>query len=287
MAATQSPTKAVIWTGLLALGLTVFAGGIWAALLIANLTTSPATPWSVVVMAFLLLLMWRYLGGTWRPASTRQARHRYLRANRVSGQVFGWSVLAGMLSVAALAGFWIVISQLVKIRGNVLPDFSKYPLLTVVLVLVMASVVSSVAEEAGFRGYFQSALERRFSVPSAIVIQCLVIAVPHGLTQGFSWPTLVFYFLVDLMLGLMAYLTNSILPGVVTHSLGLLIFFALIWPFDRSRVSVADGGVDAWFWVHTAQAAIFSLLAALAFKQLARITHATRAEYAPLTDPEV
>ena len=262
----------------------MFAGGVWTALLIANLATSPAIPWAVVAMAFFLWLMWLYLGGKWWPRSTREARHRYLRANPVSGQVFAWALLAGTLSVVGLAGFWIVLFQLVKIRGNVLPDFSKYPWLTVALALVMASVVSSVAEEAGFRGYFQSALERASSVPVAIVIQCLVIALPHGLTQGLNWPTLLFYFLVDLMLGVTAYLTNSILPGIVIHSMGLLIFFALVWPADRSRLLVIDGGADAWFWIHTAQAIIFTVLAVLALKHLARVTQSARASHASSTD---
>jgi len=48
---------------LLALGITILAGGVWSALLVTNLRTSPAVPWSVPVMALLLWLMWRYLGG--------------------------------------------------------------------------------------------------------------------------------------------------------------------------------------------------------------------------------
>ncbi len=280
----SSRLKPVMWTGLLALGLTMFAGGIWTALLIANLATSPAIPWAVLVMAFFLWLMWQYLGGKWWPRGTREARRRHLRANPVSSQVFAWALLAGTLSVVGLAGFWIVLFQLVKIRGNILPDFSKYPWLTVAFVLVMASVVSSVAEESGFRGYFQSALERAFSVPAAIVIQCLVIALPHGLTQGFNWPTLLFYFLVDLMLGVTAYLTNSILPGIVIHSMGLLIFFALVWPGDRSRLLVTDGGADAWFWIHTAQAIIFTVLAILALRHLASVTQGARAKKVLSTD---
>jgi membrane protease YdiL (CAAX protease family) len=280
----SSRVKAVVWTGLLALGLTMFAGGVWTALLIANLVTSPAIPWAVVVIAFFLWLTWQYLDGKWWPRSTREARRRYLRANPVSGQVFAWAVLAGTLSVVGLAGFWIVLFRLVKIRGNVLPDFSKYPWLTVALALVMASVVSSVAEEVGFRGYFQSALERVFGVAAAIVIQCLVIALPHGLTQGLNWPTLLFYFLVDLMLGVTAYLTNSILPGIVIHSLGLLIFFALVWPGDRSRLLVTDGSADGWFLIHTAQVIIFTALAILAFKHLARVTQAARVSRASSTD---
>src|SRR6516164_8501687 len=70
--------------GLLALAITILMGGIWSALLVANLRSSPAVPWSVPVMAFLLWLMWNYLGGKGWPRSTSDARRRYLRANRRS-----------------------------------------------------------------------------------------------------------------------------------------------------------------------------------------------------------
>ena len=64
-----------------------------------------------------------------------------------------------MLAIVALVGYWIVLFQLVKIPARVLPNYSGSPLLTVTLVLVMASLVSSLAEEVGFRGYFQGILE--------------------------------------------------------------------------------------------------------------------------------
>ena len=105
----------------------------------------------------------------------------------------------------------------------------------VVAVLAMASLVSSLAEEAGFRGYFQVALESHLRGPAAVLIAAVLIAPAHGLTQGFLWPTVLFYFLVDTMLGTSAYLTKSTLPGVVVHAIGLLIFFGLVWPQDRHR----------------------------------------------------
>jgi len=114
-----------------------------------------------------------------------------------------------------------------------LPNFSGSPLLIVTLVLVMAALVSSLAEEVGFRGYFQGILEHQVSGAVAVVIAALLIAPAHGLTQGFVWPILLWYFFVDVMFGAMAYFTKSILPGIVVHSLGLLIFFTLVWPYDQ------------------------------------------------------
>jgi hypothetical protein len=169
-----------------------------------------------------------------------------------------------------------VLFQLVKIPARSLPNFSSYPLLTVTLVLVMASLVSSLAEEVGFREYFQSILENKVSGLVAIMIAALLIAPAHGLTQGFVWPILLWYFFVDVMFGAMAYFTKSILPGIVVHSLGLLIFFTLVWPYDTQRRLVWETGANIGFWLTVAQTIFFSILAILVFGHLARVTKRTQ-----------
>lgn len=216
--------------------------------------------------------MWQYLGGTWRPRSTSEARRLYLRARPLPGQEFALALVAGLLSIVALIGFWIVLHQLVKIPARVLPSFSGYPLYTGVLVLVMSSLVSSLAEEAGFRGYFQVALERKLRGPLAIIIMSLVIAPAHALTQGFVWPILLWYFCADVMFGTIAFFTRSILPGTLVHSIGLLIFFTLVWPYDIQRQLIWDTGTTPGFWINVVQTIIFSILAILSFLWLARVT---------------
>jgi len=260
--------------GILALVIALFPGGVWTALLLTNLRVSPGIPWSVLVMGIFLWGLWRYLGGWGPPRANSEKRHRLLRGTAVPAQVFGWAIVAGLLSVVALAGFWIVLLQLVKVPLHGLPDFSKYPLLTVVAVIVMACVVSSVPEEAAFRGYFQSFLEQRLPAAGAIILSSLVLAPGHCATQGFVWPVVVFYFLVDSMLGTMAYLTKSILPSVVVHFIGLLIFFTLVWPQDGTRPFVSDAGAGLWFWIHLGQLVLCGLLALLSFRRLTRVTRA-------------
>jgi hypothetical protein len=80
--------------------------GIWGALLISNLRTTPAIPWASPIMALYLWLMWQYLNGKWWPRSTQVVRHRLLRARPVSGQVFAWSLVVGVLAIVALTGYW-------------------------------------------------------------------------------------------------------------------------------------------------------------------------------------
>jgi len=259
------------WTGGLALLLTLLTGGVWTALLLANLATTPAIPWGVGPMALVLWSAWSYLGGRWPPNSTAGARRRYLRARRVPGPIFTWALVAGVLSVVSLAGLWVVVFRLVRMPGNAVLDLSRLPPTMVVAVLAMAALVSSLAEEAGFRGYFQVALESHFRGPAAVVIAALLIAPAHGLTQGFLWPTVLFYFLVDAMLGTSAYLTKSTLPGVVIHVIGLLIFFSFVWPQDRYRELIWAKGADTWFWIHVVQAVVFAALGIMTFVHLARL----------------
>jgi len=260
----------VLWSAALAWFILAFGQGVWAGLLITNLKTTPVIPWCAIVMALVLWLMWRYLGGKWWPASTSDARRRYLRANPVSRRTYAWTLLAGVLSIAALTGYWIVLFSLVKMRANLLPDLSKYPLITLVFVGAMASLVSPLTEEAAFRGYCQVVLERKFSAVTAITISSVLFALAH-LTQGFFWPKLLVYFFAGVVFALPAYLTKSTLPTIPVHILADLTFFALVWPHDASRRLIWEGGAGVWFCLHVLQAIIFTFLAILAFRRLARI----------------
>ena len=263
--------------GALAFVVTAVVGGIWTALLAVNLATSPAVPWAVVVMAGILWLLWRYLGGAWLPRSTADARRRLLRARRVPGALFAGAVVVGLLAIVALAGLWIVLTRLVSLPARALPDYSRYPIITVALALIMASLVGAILEEALFRGYFQGILEGWIGAVGAILLTMLVMSPEHSLTQGFVWPVVLFYFAVDIMLGAVAALTQSILPGLIIHALGLLVFFTLVWPGDTVRQIVGQGSADTWLWIHVAQTILFAAAAILAFGLLARKTRTIRA----------
>lgn len=254
-----------------AIVMNALVSGVWAALLLTNLAHAPAFPWSSFIMALLLWALWSFLGGKWGPERYRAARREYLRAAALPRQVYSWALIAGLLWLVFLGGLWIVLQQLVSGPGNKLPDFSALPLVTVIATLMMASVSGAVSEEAGFRGYFQGALERSGFGVAAILCMALVMAPIHALTQGFVWPTLLFYLLVDAMLGALAYFTKSIRPGVLVHAVGLFAFFSVIWPRDKDRLTVWQSGADAWFWIHVGQAVLFAALSLAALNRLARL----------------
>ncbi len=261
----------VMWSAVLASLISAFGAGVWMVLIGSNLLYSPAIPWAIPAMAIVLWLMWQYLGGKGWPRSTSDARRAYLRANPVTRSAWAWALLAGVLSLVALAGYWIILVELSGAGGNpTIPDYSRYPALTVVLGLLMGSLVSPITEEAAFRGYGQVILERFLPAAAAIVIASVLFALWHGPTQGFVWSKLLFYFAVGLVFGTMAYLTNSVWPALPVHILGDLTFFFLIWPYDAARPLVWRDGADVWFWVHMAQAIVFTILAVLAFRRVVR-----------------
>jgi membrane protease YdiL (CAAX protease family) len=247
-----------------------FGQGVWSILLVLNFTRNPnAWPWSVVAMAAVLWLMWQYLGGHWWPRNTSETRRRCLRANPVSPRLLARSFAAGIMAVVALAGLWIVLFQLVRTPANALADASKYPLLTVVLVTIMSSLVSPIVEEIAFRGYLQGTLERTSPAITAVFVSSLLFMLAH-VNHGWYWTKLTVYFLAGVFFGVIAWLTDSILGSLPVHIVGDLTFFLLIWPRDSGRVLVSEGGADRWFWIHVAQAVIFSIAAAIAFLRLAR-----------------
>ncbi len=272
MSKTGGAVVEVLGTGLFAVLFTGIVSGIWGGLLVGNLAVSPAAPWSVAAMALVLWLAFSFLGGRWGHAGSRARRRAWLRSTPLPGPVMALAILAGVLWIVSLAGFWIVLHRLVMVQSNPLPDFSKYPVLTVVAALAMASISGGVSEEAGFRGYFQGALERRGLGPAAILVVALVMAPEHALSQGFVWPNVLFYLLVDVMLGALAYLTQSIRPGIVVHTIGLFVFFTLVWPGDKGRLLISSHGPDAGFWLQLGQTAVFAALGVAAFIQLAKMT---------------
>src|SRR3977135_411389 len=100
-------TLMVAWSAVLAFLILGFGQGLWGALLVTNLKTIPTIPWAVPLMGLVLWLMWKYLGGSRWPRRTSQARRRCLRAKRVPAPVLGWAFVAGLVSIVALAGYWI------------------------------------------------------------------------------------------------------------------------------------------------------------------------------------
>jgi membrane protease YdiL (CAAX protease family) len=183
-------------------------------------------------MALYLWLFWRYLGGAGWPRMTAQLRRASLRANRLSPEVWGMSLLAGLIGLAALLPLTRIIGRLVTLPAEAEPIIAppQMPFVTMLLLLVMASIVAGVVEETAFRGYMQGPIERRHGP----IVAILVTGVTFGLLHYNHHPASVlamlpFYIAVSAVYGGIAYTTNSILPAVVLHTAGDVFSLTRLW----------------------------------------------------------
>lgn len=259
---------------LIALFATLVTQVVWTGLLATNLKVSPTIPWAVVSMAVILWAIWRYFGGAWWPVSTQKVRRYYRRANAVPRPLLAWAMTAGLLALSGLISLWLVLVQVVKVPGNPAANLGSYPPLTVVTALGMASLVGAVTEEMGLRGYMLTRLESSVGGWLAVLIVAVVISPGHGITQGFVWPTLLWYFLADLLFGGLSLLTRSILPGVAIHAVGLIVFFSVIWPTDKYRHVASLGQQPPTFWIELALCILLAAVSLVVFRQLATLSKA-------------
>jgi membrane protease YdiL (CAAX protease family) len=241
----------------------------------ANLRYYTSVPWAVPLTAVYLWFFWQYLKGAGPPASTAEERRTSLRANRVSGRVWAWALLAGGLGIAALVLALRVANRLVVLPRQQLPDLAQAPEATVLSLLLMAAPVAGIVEEAAFRGYMQGPIERRYGLAVAILITGTMFAIAHLDFTLVLWP---YYVAVAAIYGAVAHLTNSILPAVVLHTGGNIYSNIDLWLHGQAEWQASSGpamliwktGPDAPFWISLVALLIVAAAMVWAYFKLAR-----------------
>jgi membrane protease YdiL (CAAX protease family) len=129
-----------------------------------------------------------------------------------------------------------------------LPDFSGVPSYSIAADLIMTAIVAGVVEEIAFRGYIQAPTERAYGPSIAILITTFYFCLAHANKIIGAWPLVFYYAAASLIVGLLAYLTNSIVPGIIIHTTFDAARFLVLWQFPplkvpRSEESIAFYGV--------------------------------------------
>lgn len=259
----------------------------WPILAGTNFRLFPRIPWSVAVMAIYLWLCWQYLGGRGWPQSTADFRRRSLRARPVSARAWRWSFLAFGLGWASLKAFEFVFTRIFKVPQEAFPNVSAYPFVTVLAYILMVAIVAGVYEEAGFRGYMQGPIERRHGPWVAYLVVGITFWLAHITGYIGHWGLFfasIWYFLVAAtLLGALAYLTDSILPGVVLHALGDAIS-GLAWWWQSSRPAPVGSQRD-WLLPLAGVAVVLCAPSAVwAYRRLAVVVQKDKVRSAPPRD---
>ena len=199
-----------------------------------------------------LWLVFSYFNGRGWPKSTAAARRVAMRAGGLSRQQWLWSLLYSFLCLVFLASIINVVYRFVRVPEAGLMDTSMFPWWTLYPSLVMLSINAGVSEEAGFRGYMQGGLERRYGPVTAIVATSVLFWVGH-----FNHPTGVARFALLLgygaALGALTWAVQSIWPAIVAHAFCDAVSFTTLasdfgpdW-FMKRPALFAESGVDGPF----------------------------------------
>lgn len=266
--------KAVLIGGVVAIAGT----GPWALLSAANLAHYSSVPWSVPPTALYLWLFWRYVGGAGWPKSTADTRRANLRAHRLADDVWGAALFAGILGLVSVVLLLRVMSRLVAVPQQQLPDLSQIPGATLLAILFMSAVVAGVVEEAAFRGYMQGPIERRHGPTIAILITGTLFGFLHFTHPEVTLVLMPYYLAVAAVYGALTYLTNSILPALALHAGGNFLsgLGVLAGQGDLETPSSApliwETGPDAWFWMSCGALVVVAVAVVWAYAALAAVT---------------
>lgn len=251
----QISTKADIWKKIplwirsVLTGFTVNSIGVGAWVLL--LMTVPS-PWFLVVMALFLFAYLKYFSGSWWPVSNSEIRKQRFRKIKLSRAVWIWGLAGALLFVLITQSGLVITFRIMEFpaeRFKAAYNLDSLPVGLAWVSLIMASLVAGICEEVGFRGYMQEPLEKRYGPVIGIAIVSAVFVVVH-LHQAWAGPVLIHIFVVSALFGILAYKTQSIIPGIIGHTLLDIINFSYWWSdiagkFERQPIAIT--GVDVHF----------------------------------------
>jgi membrane protease YdiL (CAAX protease family) len=221
------------------------------------LRTSPSIPWMLVVTAGWLLFFWWYVSGHGWPRSTQEARRLDLRAPALSKSAWTWALVAGTLGITGAIALAFVTARLAHLPREAFAapmDFSKYPTLIIVCAIACISATAGVVEEAGFRGFLISPIQRQHGWTIAILISGIMFFLDHHLSHAYAtFVFLPFFLAISVVHGLLVKYSGSIRPSVLLHALAdfvvIPVSYGLVGTFSVESVSVT--GIDRQFviWV--------------------------------------
>jgi len=248
----------------------------------AMLSTLPA-PWVILPMIAALWIFWRFFSGKWGSTAGKQSRAKRFRSTSLSPLTWKWGLAAAVFFVIVIQSSFVVTFGVIDFpAAKFAADYKivdTYPLWVAYLIIIMSSVTAAIVEEAGFRGYMQAPLEKRYGTAPAIFITSLVFTTIH---LGHTWalPIWPHIFFASILLGVIAYKTCSLIPGIIGHAI-LDIFDYSFWWTDLNggfqKQTIFKTGVDMHFmvWVLIFLFAIFGF-----FKIIERLSRSNKSSIA-------
>jgi hypothetical protein len=188
-------------------------------------------PWSLIPMVPALWIYLKWFSGSWAPKSNQAIRRNRFRLSHLSATERMGSLAAALLFVVVIQFSFVITFRLIEFPANRFTADYKIvdtmPRVVAWMIIVMSSIVAGICEETGFRGYMQVPLEDKFGPVVGISITSAVFMLIH-LTHSWAAPIIPHIFFASVLLGILAYRTGSLIPGIIGHSI-LDVFDYGVW----------------------------------------------------------
>ena len=188
----------------------------------ALMVVSIGMSWALIpptLMMLALFLFWTS-GRAW-PDKTSVARTVVFRPITLTRSQWVWSLAAALLFVICVEAAMATLFRIVPFPEKAFRAAYVVPLASPLLVwaiILCASFVTGICEETGFRGYLQLPIERRHGPLIAIFVSSALFTSFH-LDQVLAAPPMALtIFGAGLLLGLLAWASNSLIPAMIGHA---------------------------------------------------------------------
>ncbi len=158
-------------------------------------------------------------------------------------------------------------------------NFSNYPTLTVVCAIACISATAGVVEEAGFRGFMLTPIQRRHGWTVAILITGFMFFLDHHFSHSYATFTFLPFFLtISAVHGFLVKYSGSIRPSAVLHAVADFLVIPILYGLvgSLSVAPLSQTGIDKQFLICIVLMVIFGAAAIPAYKHLAAASAATR-----------
>ncbi|MGC1363611.1 MAG: type II CAAX endopeptidase family protein [Silvibacterium sp.] len=233
---------------------------------------------AIVEAAFLGLFVWWTSGGG-PPRTTQPARANAFRRVTLSPQQWCWGILAAVSFAVTIHASIVLLFRFVAFPVAAFRhgyDLSFIPTLPLKWLAVIVSATSAaICEEAGFRGYMQRPIEQRHGATAAILVSSLIFMASH-LTKAWALAGMIpIVFGAGVLLGLLAWSSGSLIPGMIGHVVMDIGLFAYWWTGIAGTFTeqpITQTGLDRPFLIACAVFVIALLTVLLAISKLRQTT---------------
>jgi membrane protease YdiL (CAAX protease family) len=210
----------------------------------------------------MIVALWTYLkffSGIWGLKKSSAERKFNFRSINLSPIAWKWGIIAAILFIIIVQASFVITFRLIEFPSKKFTADYKIldsmPLWIAFAVIIMGSIVAGICEETGFRGYMQTPLEKKYGPTIAITITSIVFMLIH---LNHNWASSIFphIFFASALLGIIAYKTGSLIPGIIGHSILDIFDYSLWWSnitggFHKQTIFIT--GIDfhfiGWFFI--------------------------------------